>query len=94
MAAIIFLLSKLIIHVFNSLYLLARYLSEASEGVCIHDNENCLSYGLPRHYITYHLRDKTINIDGKLDDEAWAEVPWTENFVGGCRLIMKIVIFN
>ena len=55
--------------------------------MCIHDNEDCLSYGLPRHYIAYHLRDKTINIDGKLDDEAWAEVPWTEDFVGGLIIV-------
>ena len=48
----------------------------------MHDNENCMNYGLPRTYIAYHLGDKTINIDGKLDDEAWAEVPWTEDFVG------------
>jgi len=28
------------------------------------------------------LNGKTINIDGKLDDDAWQEVPWTETFTG------------
>ena len=42
----------------------------------------CNKYGLSRTYLAYHLNDKTINMDGHLDDEAWEEVPWTELFMG------------
>lgn len=34
----------------------------------------------PRHYICYRAR-KPIVIDGKLDDEAWRDAEWTEDFV-------------
>lgn len=34
----------------------------------------------PRHYICYRAR-KPIVIDGKLDDEAWRDAAWTEDFV-------------
>ena len=35
---------------------------------------------LPRGYVAYRAREP-ITIDGKLDDEAWEAVPWTEAFV-------------
>ncbi len=35
---------------------------------------------VPRHYICYRAR-KPLRIDGKLDDEAWRDAPWTEEFV-------------
>ncbi|MDW8104841.1 MAG: carbohydrate-binding family 9-like protein [Armatimonadota bacterium] len=34
----------------------------------------------PRHYICYRAR-KPIVIDGKLDDDAWRDAAWTEDFV-------------
>lgn len=37
----------------------------------------------PRHYVAYRLSEgQSVNIDGKLDDSAWSEVGWTEDFVG------------
>lgn len=36
----------------------------------------------PRSYVVYHLGEQeTIDIDGKLDDKAWALVSWTEDFI-------------
>ncbi|KAL4221403.1 hypothetical protein ACF0H5_019661 [Mactra antiquata] len=49
--------------------------------MCINDPTECWDFDLPRHYIAYHLGDKSINIDGKLDEEAWNEAPWSETFV-------------
>ena len=34
----------------------------------------------PREYICYRV-DKPVVIDGKLDDEAWRFIPWTEYFI-------------
>jgi len=34
----------------------------------------------PRSYVVRHT-DTPITIDGRLDDSAWADVPWTEDFV-------------
>jgi hypothetical protein len=35
----------------------------------------------PRQYVTSHLLDgEAIYVDGKLDEAAWAAVPWTEDF--------------
>ncbi|MCL6475376.1 MAG: carbohydrate-binding family 9-like protein [Firmicutes bacterium] len=34
----------------------------------------------PRHYICYRVR-KPLAIDGRLDDPAWADTAWTEEFV-------------
>ena len=45
------------------------------------DSSLCNSYKLPRTYNVYHLNGKQINIDGRLDDEAWQEVSWSEKFV-------------
>ena len=45
------------------------------------DSSSCDSYRLPRTYNAYHLNGKQINIDGRLDDAAWQEVPWSEKFV-------------
>lgn len=36
---------------------------------------------LPKNYIAYHLAGNTIKIDGKLDDPAWNDVPWSSKFV-------------
>jgi hypothetical protein len=34
----------------------------------------------PRGYVCQHT-GTPVNVDGKMDDAAWAEAPWTENFV-------------
>src|SRR5262245_57591127 len=39
-----------------------------------------LEYKPPRGYVCYRARTP-INIDGKLDDEAWRDLPWSEDFV-------------
>ena len=57
------------------------YLEKCEFQSCYKDG-TCNTHGLPLTYIAYHLNGKTINMDGRLDDEAWAEVPWTEKFVG------------
>ena len=39
----------------------------------------------PRSYVVYHLNEhEAIDVDGKLDDEAWDSVSWTEDFIGEC----------
>jgi len=40
----------------------------------------------PRSYVVYHLNEhEAIQVDGKLDEEAWDSVSWTEDFIGnGC----------
>lgn len=34
----------------------------------------------PRHYVCYQART-AINVDGKLNDAAWKDVPWSEKFI-------------
>lgn len=59
-----------------------RYVQRHNEkNVCLKAPEECWDFGMPRNYIAYHLNGKSIKIDGKLDDAAWTEVPWSENFV-------------
>ena len=38
----------------------------------------------PRSYVVYHLNElqEAIHVDGKLNDEAWNSVAWTEDFIG------------
>lgn len=48
---------------------------------CVTSEKECWDLGLPRHYIAYHLNGKSIVMDGKLDEDAWNEVPWSEDFV-------------
>ena len=37
----------------------------------------------PRSYVVYHLNEQEgIHVDGKLDEEAWDSVSWTEDFIG------------
>ncbi|XP_045162534.2 uncharacterized protein LOC123527254 [Mercenaria mercenaria] len=61
---------------------LDRYVERHSEkNICLKSPVDCWDFGLPRNYIAYHLNNKSIKIDGKLDDEAWNEVPWSEDFV-------------
>jgi len=36
---------------------------------------------IPKHYVAYHLNsNETITVDGKLDEPAWQNVAWTEDF--------------
>ncbi|KAL4221398.1 hypothetical protein ACF0H5_019656 [Mactra antiquata] len=59
-----------------------RYMERHSrKHQCVKSREQCWDFDLPRHYIAYHLNGKKINIDGKLNDQAWNEVPWSETFV-------------
>src|SRR5262249_5258453 len=41
---------------------------------------NAAPVGPPRHYVCYQTA-VPIQIDGRLDDEAWAQAPWTDDFV-------------
>ena len=37
----------------------------------------------PRSYVVYRLnKQEAVHVDGKLDDEAWDMVSWTEDFIG------------
>jgi len=57
-------------------------------------SDRCTSGGLPRTYTAYHLNGKTVNIDGRLDDPAWQEVPWTETFMGTYTVLyMALYLF-
>ena len=52
-----------------------RYLQRHDDhNACVDSLADCWDFGLPRNYIAYHLNEKTINVDGKLDDDAWEEV--------------------
>jgi hypothetical protein len=52
-----------------------RYVEKHSEkNICLKSASECWDFGLPRNYVAYHLNEKSITIDGKLDDEAWKEV--------------------
>ena len=66
-----------------------------TKDVCLGKNVNCNTSKLPRKYIAYHLNGKTVNIDGQLNEEAWAEVPWTKSLVGKhfskCSIILTFV---
>ena len=73
--------SLLIMALFFFLFVFSfRYL-EKDTTACIKDASFCNTYKLPRNYIAYHLSGKQVTIDGKLDEEAWQEVPWSEMFV-------------
>ncbi|XP_045163839.2 uncharacterized protein LOC123528165 [Mercenaria mercenaria] len=48
---------------------------------CLTSSNACWDNGLPRNYIAYHLNENMIIMDGKLDEKAWTEVPWSETFV-------------
>ncbi|OWF50389.1 uncharacterized protein LOC110450447 [Mizuhopecten yessoensis] len=54
------------------------YLDSCYPNGCVSDG-GC-SIPLPKNYIAQHLHGKTIAIDGKLDDPAWEEVPWSASF--------------
>ncbi|XP_052760386.1 uncharacterized protein LOC128203141 [Mya arenaria] len=49
--------------------------------VCISEAYQCQDFNMPNHYIAHHLNKKAIVIDGRMDEEAWEEVPWSESFV-------------
>ncbi|XP_033733803.1 uncharacterized protein LOC117322945 [Pecten maximus] len=54
------------------------YLDSCYPNGCVSDG-GC-SIPLPKNYIAQYLHGKTITIDGKLDDPAWEEVPWSATF--------------
>lgn len=37
---------------------------------------------LPRTYVVYQVAADVIRVDGLLDEAAWKEIAWTEEFVG------------
>ena len=44
---------------------------------------NCDSLPMPKSYVVYFLQNgEKINIDGKLDDNAWQEVSRSDRFIG------------
>lgn len=59
------------------------YLDKAVSESCRADS--CNTEDLPRTYNAYHLNGQTVTIDGKLDDPAWQEVPWTQSFMGNSK---------
>ena len=47
----------------------------------VHSLDCSFSSSYPRHLVTYKLQvDDTIKIDGRLDDQAWADVEWSQDF--------------
>jgi hypothetical protein len=46
----------------------------SKKHACVNSRKECMGFGLPRNYNAYHLDRKSILIDGKVDDDAWAEV--------------------
>ncbi|XP_060554717.1 uncharacterized protein LOC132715684 [Ruditapes philippinarum] len=56
------------------------YLDNCVKESCMSPS-SCNTEDLPRTFLAYHLNGKTVNIDGKLDDEAWTEIPYSETFM-------------
>ena len=47
----------------------------------VHNLDCSFSSSYPRHLVTYKLQaDDTIKIDGRLDDQAWVDVEWSQDF--------------
>ena len=47
----------------------------------VHNLDCSFSSSYPRHLVTYKLQaDDTIKIDGRLDDQAWVDVQWSQDF--------------
>eukprot|EP00823_Brevimastigomonas_motovehiculus_P004043 TRINITY_DN2592_c0_g1_i1.p1 TRINITY_DN2592_c0_g1~~TRINITY_DN2592_c0_g1_i1.p1 ORF type:complete len:409 (+),score=84.31 TRINITY_DN2592_c0_g1_i1:131-1357(+) len=55
----------------------------SSASASVSASVECMAYShYPRQYVAPKLSEKqTIKMDGKLDDEAWQEVPFSEEFV-------------
>lgn len=46
------------------------------------DDADCLFLNIyPRQYIAYYVPQDEINLDGLINEAAWDEVPFTQNFV-------------
>ena len=52
--------------------------------LCEAERCRAVSCDLPvsRTYVVYHVAADVIRVDGLLEEEAWKEVAWTEEFVG------------
>ena len=49
----------------------------------------------PRSHVVYHLDEQeSIDVDGKLDDEAWTRVSWTEEFIGDLTLFLFNQVYS
>ena len=47
----------------------------------VHNLDCSFSSSYPQHLVTYKLQaDDTIKIDGRLDDQAWTDVEWSQDF--------------
>lgn len=65
--------------------LLTSFLVVFSQRANCYPSECVLPF--PRSYVVYHLDEQeSIDVDGKLDDKAWAHVSWTEDFIGNLML--------
>ena len=52
-------------------------------ALCAHCYPSECVLTFPRSYVVYHLKEQeAIDVDGKLDEEAWESVSWTEDFIG------------
>jgi hypothetical protein len=52
--------------------------------------EQCL-LPFPRSYLSYSLKEhEDILVDGKLEEDAWKNVAWTESFLGNDFLILLL----
>ena len=60
----------------NTTRLYMKRYKETNRGkfTCLKHETDCWDNGLPRHYIAYHLNNKMITMDGKLEEKAWTEV--------------------
>ena len=56
-------------------------LAAAAAGASVAAFDCTFSESYPRQYVAYRNFDRDLVIDGKLDDDAWQEVAWTEDFV-------------
>ncbi|ESO90041.1 hypothetical protein LOTGIDRAFT_164341 [Lottia gigantea] len=55
-----------------------RYLANCESNVC--QATSCY-IPVPSTYVVYHLNSQTVQIDGRLDEQAWKDVPWSRSFV-------------
>ncbi|KAL5006388.1 hypothetical protein ScPMuIL_015194 [Solemya velum] len=58
---------------------LARFVDRCNSEICDATSTDC-DFGLPNTYIAQHLNGKAITVDGRMDEEAWKEVPWSSSF--------------
>lgn len=65
----------------GALYLRRKIERVQDNNACVQKPEDCGKFGLPRTYSAYHLNGKSLVVDGRLNDSAWAEVSKTVSFL-------------